>query len=471
VTVTIFGVLVALIGGYLLVRASTLAMLIFVMFTTVMGGSAALLLPTGSSVLPSIEAVLLLALRCVLPTRRQDAIVREALDANLPLLTFTAYGVVGALLLPFMFAGVLNVAPLRPVPSPDPFATVPLSFTSQNLTSAGYLFTTMLGSVCAFIAVQAPGAEKKIARAVAVIALFHAAVGYAGIIAAGTPVAAGFDFFRNATYNQVKQDIGGFARMNGIMAEPSSYAGYGLIYFVFNMELWLSRIERRWTGRAALLLFTALVVSTSSTAYVGLAGYAAILLLRQIFASRTIAVSKLLVIAGGVLLAIVILLVLVVTRSESMHLVESVYRSMIVNKAESESALVRAMWAKQGIAAFWASAGLGVGAGSFRSSSLATAILGSMGVIGLLTYAAHILRVIQPLRRSTYVRSGQPRADVGTAAAWTIVAMSIPAFVAAPSPDPGLNWGLLSGIALALRKRSGLRAVARSVPMGTAATQ
>ena len=76
-----------------------------------------------------------------------------------------------------------------------------------------------------------------------------------------------------------------------------------------------------------------------------------------------------------------------------------------------------------------------------------------MGVIGIATYLAQLLRVFQPLRQSTYMPSGDSRIDVGVAASWTVIAMTIPAFVSAPSPDPGLNWGLIVGIALGLRSQ------------------
>jgi len=450
-SITIFGLLVALIGGYLMLRASALAMLVFVMLTTLLGGSAAFYLANGSSVLPSIEAVLLLAIRCVMPTHRRLGTLRASLDANLPLLLFTAYGVGGALVLPFIFAGALDVAPLRPIFSLDPFATAPLGFTPQNLTSAGYLFTTALGAVCAFVAIQAPGAEARVARTVAVIAITHATLGYIGILSAGTPLAAVLDVFRNGLYNQLDQEVAGLARMNGIFAEASTFAGYGFIYFVFATELWLRRIDERWTRIASLLMFSALVISTSTTAYIGLAAYLAMLVIRQILFPTTIPFAKLAAIMAGLLVATAAILAVLVTRPEYLKVVDVVYRMMLVNKAESESGLVRLMWARQGIEAFWVSGGIGVGIGSFRSSSLGSAILGSMGLIGVATYAAQMLRVIQPFRQSTFVTTGNPRTDVGVAAAWTVIAMSIPSFVSAPSPDPGLNWGLLVGIALGLR--------------------
>jgi hypothetical protein len=450
-TITLFGVLVLLIGGLIMIRGSTLDMLVFVMLTTLMGGSAAFYLATGSSVLPSITAVLLLAVRCVMPTHRPTGVLRSALAANLPLLLFTTYGVLGALILPFIFAGTIDVAPLRPIFTTNPFATAPLSFTPQNLTSAGYLFTTMLGAVCAFAATQALGAERRIARIGAVIAIVHASLGFLSIIVAGTPLAAVLDFFRNALYNQLDQDIGGLARMNGIFAEASNFAGYGFIYFVFVAELWLRNVDRRWTSLASLMLLSALVLSTSTTAYIGLVGYSGILLLRQMLFPATIQSSKVVLIAVALLVVTALTLAVFIVRPEYLRVVDLIYRIMIVNKSESESGLVRLMWARQGIEAFWVSGGLGVGVGSFRSSSLMTAILGAMGVIGVATYAAQMLRVLQPLRQSTYVRTLDARIDVGVAASWTVIAMSIPSFVSAPSPDPGLNWGVMVGIALGLR--------------------
>lgn len=451
--ITQFGIFIVLIGGYLMLRASTLAMLLFVMLTTLLGGSSAFNLPNGSSVLPGVMAVLLLTMRGVLPSHRPTGTLRSSLDANLPLVLFTFYGVAGAVILPFIFAGVIDVAPLRPIFTSDPFATQPLVFTPQNLTSAGYLFTTMLGAVCAYGAVQAAGAERRVARVGAIVAITHAGLGLASVVLAGTPLTAFFKFFRNALYNQLDQDVAGLSRMSGIFAEPSNYAGYGFIYFVFVTELWLRHIDRRWTGWGSALLFVALIISTSTTAYIGISAYAVILMLRQICFPHTVSVQKLVPMAFGALAIAALIVGTLVIRPETLRVVEVVYRIMIVNKSESESGLVRLMWARQGIEAFWASGGLGVGVGSFRSSSLGTAILGSMGVIGIATYTAQMLRVFQPFRRSTYVESADARINVGVAAAWTVIVMSVPSFVSAPSPDPGLNWGLLAGIALGLRAR------------------
>jgi hypothetical protein len=106
----------------------------------------------------------------------------------------------------------------------------------------------------------------------------------------------------------------------------------------------------------------------------------------------------------------------------------------------------------QGVHAFAASGGLGIGAGSFRSSSILTAILGSGGVIAVVAFVMYVARVFRPLDRRTWRPAGEPMVDVARAAGWAALAMLIPASVSAPSPDPGLLWGLITGTALGLRR-------------------
>ena len=64
-------------------------------------------------------------------------------------------------------------------------------------------------------------------------------------------------------------------------------------------------------------------------------------------------------------------------------------------------------------------AGLGIGPGSFRSSSLLAAILGSMGLIGLVCFAVHLWRVLQPGRLSTWGEDADVGLSLGGAAAST----------------------------------------------------
>jgi hypothetical protein len=451
---TIFGVAVLLIGLILLLHGSTLTMLIFVLGCSLMGGSAAIFL-TGlgnSSVPPTNLAMILLAIRCFLPEVGKTQRMSECVRANVWLVVFALYGALGAWILPRVFSGAIAVTPLRPNPGKYLMAVAPLQFSAQNVTVSVYLLSTLLAGICAYLAVRSRrSAPYSIARAAALIGGMHAVLGFTSVLFAA-PLAPFFTFFRNGFYAQLNQSISGFVRMSGIWAEPAVFAAYGFVWLVFLTELWLRDVEVKWTARALILLLAALVVSTSSTAYIGLTGYALLLALRVVFNPSAIPARKMLGIVFAAGIAAATLLIAGMARPELFGELSRIASLTTVDKLDSESGIQRAFWARQGYDAFVESYGLGIGAGSFRSSSLLTAILGSMGVIGLSAFAAQLIRVFKPLRRSTYVPSADSRIAVGVAASWTAVVMLLPASFSAASPDPGLLWGAICGIALALRR-------------------
>ena len=458
-SITLFGLLALAAGGFLAVFGSALSLLCLVLLATLFGGSAAITLSTGSSIQPASLLVVILAGRCAIGGGATRFALVAAAKANAPLAVFTAYGVLTAPLLPFIFAGAIDVTPLRPIVTHDPFAVFPLAFSSQNLTTAGYLLTTFMGAIGAFVAVQYRGAADRVVTVATTIAIAHAMLGFAGLVAAHTPLQAVFDFFRNGSYNQLDQEIGGIVRMNGIFAEASNYAAFAVGYFVLMVELWLRDVRPRWTGLGAALLGLALVVATSSSGYIALGGYAVILGIRLAVAPGSIPARKVVEMAAICACGLIIVAALALARPAVLATIETVYRKMIVEKSASTSGMVRLMWAKQGFEAFFASGGLGVGAGSFRSSSLPTAILGSMGIVGLATYLLQSLRVTAPFRRSTYYLCDTIEGNLSAAFSWAFVAQSIPQIVGAPSPDPGLSWGLIAGLALGFRLAEPRRAV------------
>lgn len=74
--------------------------------------------------------------------------------------------------------------------------------------------------------------------------------------------------------------------------------------------------------------------------------------------------------------------------------------------------------------------------------------------IGAATFLAHFARSVQPLNLTTYdVRPAGLDQAVGCAASTTALLMLVGASIAAPSPDPGVTWAVMCGIALALRPR------------------
>jgi hypothetical protein len=105
----------------------------------------------------------------------------------------------------------------------------------------------------------------------------------------------------------------------------------------------------------------------------------------------------------------------------------------------------------QGRDAFITSHGLGIGPGSFRSSSMIMAIVGAMGVVGIVTFVCYIFVVFQPWRRSTWSSSEDSRMAYGGALGSAAVLSLIPAALNSANAHPGTTFAILAGAALALR--------------------
>ncbi|MCC5611743.1 hypothetical protein LC612_34670 [Nostoc sp. CHAB 5834] len=451
---THFGILVAAIAIFLLWRASILSLLQMTLLFSLMGGSAAIILSGlgGSTIQPAIFALGFLFVKSVLPGAGQAQKFEFAVKDLAFLAVFIFYGIAGALILPRIFAGVIDVTPLRPIPDGYIYAAYPLGFSSQNITTAVYLFATFIAALGGHIACQKQNAEVVIAKTAATICAVHALLGLSSVALAGTAWVSVLQFFRNGFYAQLDQAIDGFVRMNGIWPEPAVFSAYGFAWLAFTTELWLRNVEPKWTGPGAAILAFALLISTSTTAYIGLSAYAIIIALRMIFFPVSVSMRKALILLSAGMSGVAAILALLAVSPDTAASFADFVAKFTVDKASSSSALQRGFWAKQGIDAFWATGGLGAGPGSFRSSSIITAIIGSTGLIGVVALLIHLVRVFKPHYKSTYLRVEDQRRAAGVAASWAAVIMLIPAGFSAASPDPGFVWGFFCGFALALRQ-------------------
>jgi hypothetical protein len=427
------------------------------MMFSLMGGSAAISLPSlgGSSIQPGIVAMGFLVLRLLMPGQTSSQAAATALLANGWFAVFVIYGAVSAYILPTLFANSMDITPLRPVDGKHLFAISPLYFRAQNITISVYMLIGLFSAVASFIAVQRPGGLRNFVRATEAVAIIHALLGISGALLANTAAGAFFTFFRNGGYAMLSQSISGVVRISGIWPELSGYAAYDFIFFVFLTELWLRNVRPRQTGFAAGLLGLTLLASTSSTFLVGAAAYGLALLIRQFYVPGSFRLTKSLVGLAAVLAALGLSLATAVAGGHTAALMQKAFNVIIFEKADSESGMQRLFWAKQGIDAFFVSYGLGIGAGSFRSSSLVTAIHGSLGIIGIVSITAHVWCCWQPLRSARWISRDHHSADhiedaIGRSAGWAMIVYLFPAAIAAPSPDPGYVWAIFTGIVLAL---------------------
>ncbi len=454
-TITYFGFFVALVGGLLLVVSRPISLLNFVLILSLMGGSAALIVSSlgGASVQPVSLGLGFLMMSVALPGRGRNSLLMDGLRENWALVFFALYGLIAAFFLPRIFAGAMDVVPMNPSNISFLFDTFPLQFSSQNITTSFYLAGTAAGAVCAYVACKALEDHSSLIKIGIAAGALHAFLGLSDVVLNGTVYTQFLDFFRNANYAQTNHYFGGMPRIDGIMPEASAYASMAFVWFVLMTEFWLRRIMPVYSGVVAVALLCALILSLSSTAYAALAAYALLLLVRILIVPGSITASRIFILIWFATVGLATVLALFMFKP----LLAQEFTAMIVEltagKVDSESGQQRLFWVMQGFNAFLQSYGLGIGPGSFRSSSFIVAILGSMGIIGIALFVLYCLKVFKPLATSTYAVNQEAKKALGAALSWTAMMLLVPISVSGPSPDPGLLFGLLAGASMGLRER------------------
>lgn len=456
---TIFGAVIAGIGLLLLSRGTVMTMLVLMMACSLFGGSAAIILTAigGSSVPPEQFAMVFALARLFLPGSGQTKALLKAARENAALGLYALYGLVSAIFAPRYFRDQMRVAPMRSASNSRwIFDTVPLAPSSTNITVTVYMIGSFFAGLIAYVAMKDPKSAKRFVNVGVVIAWIHITLGILAAVLKGTPFDLVIDFIRNANYAQTNQSVDGIVRITGVFSEPSSYVAFGFGWFVFLFECWLRDILPRRTGIAGAAMGAVLFCSTSSTAYLALAAYAAIVVLRILVLPQYLGLRKGLTIAAAILFLLIAVSVIGLAFPAFSDAMVTLLRHMTIDKQQSESGLQRAFWAKIGLTAFAVSDGLGVGPGSFRSSSFATAMLGSVGAVGAALLLSHLVRALKPLRISTYCgyqdrqRFGD-EAMISAAAAWAAIGVLIPASIISPTCDVGSDFAVFTGVALALR--------------------
>jgi hypothetical protein len=445
---TVTGLVICLVGVYMLFRPN-IEMLAFSFACTLLPAASAIDLPAlgHSSIPPAMLSLAFLAIQLVKSKAWQAPEMGLALTKNAWLILYCLYCAVTALVLPRMFAGLINLIPMGKAG----LGFVPLGVTAQNTTQAVYLLGTGFAAVCATVFSTQRRSPPVIVATLVVLTWLHALTGIADLALNAVHIQGAFDFLRTGAYAQLDQGVGGFHRISALCPEPSVYAALGSAYFVFMCELWLRGISPKQTGPAALVMVIMLAMSTSSTAYVSILSYGALLLLRTLIVPSSMSFRHAFSIIGIVISGLVLALTVMLLKPQLAAEIGGTLAEMTVQKAQSQSGIERGLWAKQGLDAMMVSHGLGVGVGSFRSSSLFTAVLGSVGPAGLIVFLGYCAQVAKFGRRSSYSSQVDMRIGAGAAAGWTALMTLAPAAVSWPSGDPGLLFALMAGLSLGWR--------------------
>lgn len=430
-TFTLFAALVALVG--LTVRGERLisAQVVLCLF----GATAAVSLPAlgGASVtVPWFFSAFLIA-RAWLerpPSQPWFHLSRPSLW----ILLTACWGLLVTYFVPRWFAGSIEVLTVDRNSPVQELELMPLRPVSGHITQSVYA----LGGALAFVALRAsiqryPTGMARFRDAVLLLAsldcvsaLLHLGEYYAGLPAL-------LPYVRTGAYRVFSNyESAGLVRIQGTFTETAAFAAFTLPLFAFVAELWVRGERRRYSGAVAAGTLLFLLLSTSATAYAGLAGYLAFLsgvrLWKAMFGQPIPRVTF--------LAAVALFLVSVAGIAYAFELrpAQAVGRFIeftIFKKMDSPSGVERTIWNAHAWGTFLDSYGLGVGLGSSRASSFVLVLLSNLGFIGTFLFGGFVFEVLRS-------RSSTQSSPTVQAARQAVIASLIAAAISGAVYDLGL---------------------------------
>ena len=394
----------------------------------------------------------------------EGAAIRE----TFPLLGLLAYALLSAWLLPDAFAGSILVEPQKQDPL-APGILVPLQFTFGNVTQTLYLAVNVLCTLTVAVFVT---------RSAIPYQRILAAYLLGGYVVVGLTVwqfasrVSGIPFpdellQSNPGWAIVTQVIGSVPRVQGPFSEPSALAGY--MSGIALCCLWLS-VRGYRIMKPNLLLVLAVgttLLSTSTTGIVMLAvGLPLTLMLASVGGTpgalgRVGKTVALMLLAG--LLTVGPILVL---KPELIGSIGTVVEATL-SKGDSDSYRERSASDDGAMATLTPTFGLGVGWGSYRSSSLIPGILANGGLFGLamvLWLGVGVVRLGSRARRACPNHPGQILVDGFSASLCCQVATALMSAPMISDMDFFLQLGCVIGVLVRMTTEADARVQPDTVP-------
>lgn len=360
---------------------------------------------------------------------------RAALSAMLPLLALLFYAILSAWLLPDAFDGEILVWPQKT--DPLDFGFVPLHFSFGNVTQTLYLafnvaFATSVAVFLTRSTVPAGtiiGAYMLGGYVVVALVFWQLASSLVGL-----PFPDGV-LYSNPGWAIVSQSLGSVPRLQGPFTEPA-----GLAFFLsglFFCCLWLSVRGYRIMNPSLLLALSAvaMLLSTSTTGIVTmLAGLPVVMAVGSIGRDPT-AVQRIWRTLGMIVLGgSIILIPLFILKPSLADAVDTVVQSTL-SKGDSESFDQRSEIDSAAMSTFAPTAGLGVGWGSFRSSSFVPGMLANAGAFGVVMVAWMVLGLRRFARRGRLTAPGHPNRALLDGFSAALCGQFVAALISAPMID------------------------------------
>lgn len=409
----------------------------------------------GSS--PLVFSILQILLICTVILKRSFVRDLWSVFSQQPLawivLIFAIYVVCGAVILPRLFLG--QTTAFVPIKSEFRIAEVPLSPVSGNVTQTLYFVLNALTFFAVAIILSRSMSLKVLRNGFFLWAALLIGTGLADLF--GKLVGAGDVLapVRSASYSMLTSvEEAGFFRIAGAYSEASAFGSATVITLAFTFTYWRATRELVALNLSIVLLIL-LLLSTSSTAYVGTAIISMPLFFAILKSSMNNRISRQDVFLLSCGIATLLIVIAINLYDEKvLDPVWDLINSTILNKASSASGRERAYWNLRSMDSFFDTVGLGIGMGSSRASSLIVAVISQLGVIGTALLAALVYQIVN----RKWVRMTYPDIEAH-AIALSLRSAALAAFVtasiAAGGADPGVLFFTTLAVISRLKQRRG----------------
>ncbi len=262
------------------------------------------------------------------------------------LLSTTLYVAISAYLLPRFFAGETLVFPVR-----AQGIMVALTPSTSNLTQPVYFVGNCICFIVLYGFASTYSNWRHLFQAALIVVVLNLVFVVLDLATYWTGTGELLSFIRNATYALLSDtETEGFKRLVGSFTEASAFGYATLGYFSFATMLWLFGVAPALTLSLSLLSLLALLFSTSTTAYVGLAALLVILYLQTAvrWFVRPLTGQMTLFLVGAPLLAGLMWIGIALDQDWSLY-VQSLLDNLILKKMTTSSGIERASWNSQAI--------------------------------------------------------------------------------------------------------------------------
>ena len=351
----------------------------------------------------------------------------------------------------------------------DLWGNKPLVLSISNFTQ--FLYLTFVLLIAAFTMLEANDPVRIVRALKALLASTAFAVvwGFFQLLCFYTGREYPYFLFNNSIgYAQLwNQTVGGIPRINSIFPEPSAYSSVLLMVLPIVLVLWKKRV---FLVRKAFLdlmlggLFGTIILTTSTTAYIGFAFMAVFIIAYFMFSRRAVqepAVSGIRnkiaireyfrVLSITAALMAVVAIVLIAAFGMDIERFTALLRSMTIDKASSSSGMERGEGFFNGIRILRESWFLGVGWGSNRTFDLSTTLLSNTGVIGFTMFVVLFYKLLANCSRVYRNSDNYAFSSISLALLVSIATVLFIMFISGPDIILLCFW-IEAGLALSLRE-------------------